>query len=176
MQLKFYQVCDSVINSLQMAVEDLGGGLRVGPISDDDYRVLSSGYSELDWCWGFDNIGHSDEKFELCIKIQQNNTPDGAMLGSYNLETKAFEIHLIESFVRQNSSHPLYGRMFKISLIASYLLISAVNGDKVHIIEPTNQGLIEFYKTHGFSMLSDESSTILSIDKDSLTDVVQSFF
>lgn len=160
--MKVAQISSAVINALQMFIDNQDLGLKVGPISDDDYRILTSGYSELEWCWGLQEIGNSDDKFEFSVKIKENGVPDGAMLGLYNVDSNILEIHFIESFIRHDKQHPLNGRMVAITIIAAYLFISAVDGDSVQIIEPTTNELIKYYAKYGF-ILNKESEQIIKL-------------
>ncbi|NRA54416.1 MAG: hypothetical protein HRU23_09755 [Gammaproteobacteria bacterium] len=170
------QISSAVINSLQMILEQQGLDLKVGPISDHDYRILTSGYAELEWGWGFGQFGNSDDKFEFTVKIQQDGVPDGAMLGEYDFNEKTLEIQFIESFIRDNENHPLNGRMVMITLIASLLFISATDGDAVEIVGPTTKKLIDYYCGFGFSRVENSEPTLrLKISKDDLELAVKKF-
>lgn len=149
--MKLEQIRSVVINSLQMVMDEMEFGLRVGPITDDDFKILTSGYSDLEWAWGLEKYGNSDNRFDFCVKIQQDCVPDGALLGSYDSGSKVLELHFIENFARSNSNHPLHGRMFHIALLSSYIFICAVDGVAVHLVDPLNDSLVQYYGDSGFT-------------------------
>ncbi|GDD91517.1 hypothetical protein HmCmsJML293_01305 [Escherichia coli] len=152
-QLNYEQIASLTISNLQMLLDNLKIPLAVGPINQEDYIILTSGYSELEWGNGFCTYGNREEKFEFCIKLLAGplkHIPAGAALCSYDEATRAIEIHFVESFVRNDREHPLYGQMFTITLWAVYLFGSAVGCDEIRIHDAVNQKVVEHYKKYGF--------------------------
>lgn len=152
-QLNYEQIASLTISNLQMLLDNLKIPLAVGPINQEDYIILTSGYAELEWGNGFCTHGNKDEKFEFCLKLLSGplkHIPAGAALCTYDETTRIVEIHFVESFVRDKTEHPLYGQMFTITLWAVYLFGSAVGCEEIHIPDAINQRVVDHYKKYGF--------------------------
>jgi hypothetical protein len=154
--LTIEEIGQSVRNNIQLVLDNFGLPLAVGPISDDDYKVLSGGFGELEWDYALSTQGNSPERYEFCIKLLNQNVmegvPSGAALCIFGVEEHVFSIHMIESFVKDDVDHPLKGRMVLITLMSAYLFCMAVECPTVRIIEPV-PGLYDFYGRFGFRML-----------------------
>ena len=150
----------SVRNNIQLILDHFELPLAVGPISDDDYKVLSRGYGELEWDYALADYGNSSERYEFCIKLVNNSVvegvPSGAALCIFAVENRVFNIHMIESFVRNDETHPLKGRMVLITLMSAYLFCMAVECQRIQIVDPVPE-LIEYYSGFGFSSVSGSS-------------------
>lgn len=165
------QIATLTISNLQMLLDSLKMPLAVGPINEEDYRILSSGFSELEWCHGFSQYGNRDDKFEFCLKIlggPLKHIPAGAALCTFDIESETMEIHFVESFVKEEKSHPLYGQMFMITLWAVYLFGKAVDCQTVRIHDALNQKVVDHYKKYGF----EGNATLLSAPFATLNGVV----
>lgn len=155
--LTIEEIGQSVRNNIQLVLDNFGLPLAVGPISDDDYKVLSGGFGELEWDYVLATHGNSSERYEFCIKLvnqgAMENVPSGAAMCAFGVAEHVFSIHMIESFVKDDPEHPLKGRMVLITLMSAYLFCMAVECPTVRIIEPV-PSLHEFYGSFGFQMLS----------------------
>ncbi|MGB8926396.1 MAG: hypothetical protein WCC49_05410 [Pantoea agglomerans] len=163
------QIANQSISNLQMLLEALEMPLAVGPITDEDFLILTSRFAELEWDYGFSNFGNRDDKFEFCLKLlegQQKHIPSGAALCTFDEGTGVLDIHFVECFVRDDPDHPLSGRMFLVTLFAVYLFGSAANCTEIRIPEPINQDVVDHYMKYGFSgnldLLSAPFATIVS--------------
>ena len=151
--MNYEQIASLTISNLQMLLDNLKIPLAVGPINQEDYMILTSGYSELEWGNGFCTHGNKDEKFEFCIKLLSGplkHIPAGAALCTYDETNRSIEIHFVESFVRGNKEHPLYGQMFTVTLWAVYLFGAAVGCEEIRIPDAVNQKVVDHYKKYGF--------------------------
>ncbi|MCW7547054.1 hypothetical protein OO184_03600 [Photorhabdus sp. APURE] len=109
---------------MQIIADELKLNLAVGDISDDDYRILSRGYGELNWDECLSRIGNREDKFEFCLKLVEcgnvQGPPSELALCTYSIDEESFEIHMIENFYRDDAKHPLNGKMFQLTLMAAY--------------------------------------------------------
>ncbi|MFP1923695.1 hypothetical protein [Lonsdalea quercina] len=153
--MNYEQIVALTMSNLQMLLDNLKIPLAVGPINDDDYTILTSGFTELEWGNGICTYGNKEEKFEFCLKLQTiplSPIPSGAVLCTYDETAKAVKIHFVESFVRDKKEHPLCGQMFTITLWAVYLFGSAVGEcEEVQILDVVNQKVADHYRKYGFS-------------------------
>ncbi|WP_313449549.1 hypothetical protein [Atlantibacter hermannii] len=147
------EIGQSVRNNIQLVIDNYGLPLAVGPISDDDYKVLCGGFGELEWDYALATYGNSDERYEFCIKLIKQGVvqgiPSGAALCIFGVTDRVFRIHMIENFAREEEEHPLKGRMVLITLMSAYLFCMAVECQSIQIIEPVPE-LHEFYSGFGF--------------------------
>lgn len=148
------EIGQSVRSNTQLVIDHAGLPLVIGPISDEDYRVLCGGYGQLEWDYALNTWGNDPEKFEFCIKLVMQGAvqgiPAGAAICIYRVKEKLFQIHLIERFTRDDEEHPLNGRMVLITLMSTYIFCKAVECEIVHIVEPVPE-LHEFYASFGFA-------------------------
>lgn len=152
--MNYEQIASLTLSNLQMLLDNLKVPLAVGPINEEDYRLLLTGYAELEWSYGFCSYGNKEEKFEFCLKLLSGplmHIPAGAALCTYDEDKKIIEIHFVESFVRDDKEHPLYGQMFTVTLWAVYLFGSAVGCEEIHIPDAVNQKVVDHYKKYGFT-------------------------
>ncbi|PWC10691.1 hypothetical protein B4923_16375 [Brenneria roseae subsp. americana] len=152
--LSLEEIGQSVRNNLQLIIDSSGLDLAVGPISDQDYRILCGGFGDLDWNYAICTHGNDPDRFEFCVKLVTDHidsVPAGIALCVFGSNDKIFQIHMIESFVRDDEDHPLKGRMVTLTLMAAYIFCMAVEATEVYIVEP-DQDLIDYYSTYGFSM------------------------
>ncbi len=172
--MNYDQIAILTLNNLQMLLDNLRIPLAVGPINQEDYLILTSGFSELEWGNGFCMQGNKDEKFEFCLKLlsgPMKHIPAGAALCIYDETTESIEIHFVESFVRDNKEHPLYGQMFTITLWAVYLFGAAVGCHQIRIHDAVNQKVVEHYRKFGF----EGDVHLLSASFATLGDVVRQY-
>ena len=164
------------IEEIGLVLDNFGLPLAVGPISDDDYKVLSGGFGELEWDYVLSTHGNSPERYEFCIKLVNHgaleNVPSGAALCIFEVEEHTFSIHMIESFVRDDPEHPLKGRMVLITLMSAYLFCMAVDCPTVRVIEPVPE-LRDFYESFGFCMLA--CGFIMEAELSAIEDVFNKF-
>nr|VXZ91998.1 Uncharacterised protein [Klebsiella pneumoniae] len=52
-ELNLEQIASQSISNLQFLLDTLKMPLAVGPISDEDYVILTTGYAQLEWDYGF---------------------------------------------------------------------------------------------------------------------------
>ncbi|EPC5390101.1 hypothetical protein ACRZ2F_002131 [Serratia liquefaciens] len=152
--LSLDEIGQSVRNNLQLIIDSQQLKLAVGPISDQDYRILAGGFGELEWDVGLCDYGNDPNHFEFCIKLVKDvveAVPSGVGLCVYGINDKIFRIHMIESFVRDDNGHPLKGRMVLLTLMAAYLFCMAVEAEGVEIVEPVRE-LVDYYNSFGFTM------------------------
>ncbi|MEI7409953.1 MULTISPECIES: hypothetical protein [Pectobacterium] len=172
--LNLEQIASLTISNLQLLLDSMKIPLAVGPISDEDYIILTSGFSQLEWDYGFCRYGNREDKFEFCLKVLAGplrHIPSGAALCTFDEESGVIEIHFVESFVNEDQGHPLYGQMFLITLWAVYLFGSAVDCKAIHIPDSLNQKVVDHYKKYGFS----GNLTLLSAPFATIADVVRSY-
>lgn len=154
--LTLEEIGQSVRNNIQLVIDNFGLPLAVGPISDEDYRILSGGFGELEWDYALLEFGNDPDRYEFCIKLVSQGVIQGAPAGAaicvYGIEEDVFRIHIIERFSRlEEEEHPLKGRMVLITLMSAYLFCMAVGCKQVHIIEPVPE-LVDYYTSFGFVM------------------------
>ncbi|MFS1424715.1 hypothetical protein [Shewanella sp. 10N.286.48.B5] len=167
--MNFTQVKVAAINSIQWFFDDQKLDLMVGEVSDDDYKILCGGYGDLEWPWALSDIGNAENSISFCFKITGGKIPDGIAMGLFDTENETLSIYMIESFVRQNNTHPLSGRMVYFTLVSSLLFLEAFDGKTLHFVDPLNQDLEGYYKSFGFSEpYSYDGENIQSISIDDL--------
>ncbi|EJV4372431.1 hypothetical protein N7E21_000181 [Enterobacter hormaechei] len=151
--LSLEEIGQSVRNNIQLILDNIQLPLAVGPISDDDYRILCGGFGQLEWDYALATHGNDPSKFELCIKFVAHGAvqgvPDGAALCVFDTESHTFNIHMIECFTRDDEPHPLNGRMVLITLMSAYMFCKAVECEEIRIIEPVPE-LLAYYSSFGF--------------------------
>ncbi|GAL59042.1 hypothetical protein EV102420_14_01010 [Pseudescherichia vulneris NBRC 102420] len=147
------EIGQSVRSNTQLVIDHAGLPLAIGPISDEDYRVLCGGYGQLEWDYALNTYGNDPDKFEFCIKLVMQGAvqviPAGAAICIYKVKEKLFQIHLIERFTRDDEDHPLNGRMVLITLMSTYIFCRAAECEIVQIVEPVPE-LQDFYASFGF--------------------------
>lgn len=67
--LSLEEIGQSVRNNIQLILDNIQLPLAVGPISDDDYKILCGGFGQLEWDYALATHGNDPSKFELCIKF-----------------------------------------------------------------------------------------------------------
>lgn len=152
--LSLEEIGQSVRNNLQLILDSYGLKLAVGPVTDQDYKILCGGFGELEWDFGFSQHGNHPDKFEFCVKLVNTGVediPSGVALSVYSIEERVFRIHMIESFVRNDAEHPLKGRMVLLALMSAYIFCMAVNATEVQVVEPVAE-LVDYYASFGFVM------------------------
>lgn len=136
------EIGQSVRNNIQLVIDHVGLPLAVGPISDEDYKILCGGYGELEWDYMLGAYGNSDDKYEFCIKLVQQGVvqgiPSGAAICVYGVEDKIFRIHIVERFSREDESHPLKGRMVLLTLMSAFVFVRL---SSVRLFKSLNQFL-----------------------------------
>lgn len=174
--LTLEEIGQSVRNNLQLIIDSSGLKLAVGPIKDEDYKILCGGYGELEWDIGLNQYGNDPDRFEFCVKLLTSvveSVPSGIALCVYGIKDKVFKVHMIERFFRHNDDdHPLKGRMVTLTLMAAFLFCKAVNAKAVHIVEPVKE-LVEYYATYGFVM--HKCGDLMVANVDSLTKAFETF-
>lgn len=160
--LSLEEVAQLTYNTLQSYMDQRGIDLAVGPLTDGDANSLSRAYGELNWEWYITEIGNRDDCFSLCIKLvtsQENKLvehyPAGVALCTYFMESKIFDVHAVENFVKDTEDHPLRRKMVLYTLYAALIFMNQVDGVAIRIIEPV-EDKIEYYRTFGFEMLNNQ--------------------
>ena len=170
------EIGQSVRNNIQLVIDHVGLPLAVGPISDEDYKILCGGSGELEWDYMLGAYGNSDDKYEFCIKLVQQGVvqgiPSGAAICVYGVEDKIFRIHIVERFSREDESHPLKGRMVLLTLMSAFVFCKAVECEVVQIIEPVPE-LRPFYESFGFCM--EKCGYVMSTATDNLQETFLKF-
>lgn len=157
------QIKSAVLNAIQTVTDDMGMGLGVGPLNQQDWNYLSGGYGLLNWDMGLTTYGNEEWSFDVALKLAPAMvTLDAAILGVYRLETDTLEMHLVESFVRTNVQHSLKGRVFAMMIIASYLYIAAAGGTYVRLMDVEPE-LIDYYSMFGFK--TDGSDMVQTVEE-----------
>ncbi|HCR0843539.1 TPA: hypothetical protein OMT42_000497 [Klebsiella aerogenes] len=156
--LSLEEIAQLTYNTLQSYMDQRGIDLAVGPLSDIDANSLSRAYGDLNWEWYLTEIGNRDDCFSLCIKLvtsQENKLvehyPAGVALCTYFIDTKIFEVHAVENFVKDTEDHPLRRKMVLYTLYAALIFMNQVDGEAIKIIEPV-EDKIDYYRTFGFEM------------------------
>ncbi|HCA3439709.1 TPA: hypothetical protein MO340_004273 [Salmonella enterica subsp. salamae serovar 35:g,m,s,t:-] len=162
------EVRSLVVTYLQELVSNAGLGLQVSEITDDLYRNLNArvGRAELDWNWGIQFLNEEDH-FDLAIGIRLDEAIDGIAIGVYREPLRTLEIQAIESFVRMDREHPLTGRMVQLTIIAATYFLLLVNGQNLHVIDPTDPRVIAHYVRHGLTaeVIGDMTRMVASVDE-----------
>lgn len=163
--LTLEEIGQSVRNNIQLILDNVELPLAVGPISDDDYRILSGGFGQLEWDYALANQGNDPGKFELCIKFVSqgavHGVPAGAALCVFDIQDHLFNIHMIERFTCDEEDHPLNGRMVLITLMSAYMFCKAVECEHVQIVEPVAE-LIRYYLSFGFEF--NECGSVMAVE------------
>ncbi|MFS6803162.1 hypothetical protein [Edwardsiella tarda] len=174
--LNLEEIGQSVRNNLQLIIESQGLPLAVGPLTDEDFRILSGGFGELEWDYALTKYGNDPNKFEFCIKLVKQVTetvPSGVALCVYGIDDRVFRIHMIERFCRDDESHPLKGRMVALAIMAAFIFCKAVDAIDVFIMEPVAE-LVDYY--HSFGFVEHEScSYVLRASVDDLVSAFEMF-
>lgn len=172
--MNFAQIRALVSGTMQLYVDSVGMEIEVGEISDDDYKLLTSGYAELNWDYGISKHGNADNRVEMTFKFRKANSklPDAAFLGIYDLSTESLEVQLLESFTRGDKSNPITGRATILTLIASYFFLAAVEGLSLSFVDVDGEELIAFYERFGFSREESIAGTNMII---SIIDLTNTF-
>lgn len=173
-KLNLEQIASLTLSNLQMLLDNLRIPLAVGPIKDEDFRLLTSGYAELDWDYGFSAFGNRDDKFEFCLKLLSGplqHIPSGAAMCTYDQDSGVISVRFVESFVRGEKDNPLYGKMFIITLWAVYLFGNSVDCKEVHIPDAINKKVMAHYQKYGF----EGDLTLLTASFASIGDVIRSY-
>lgn len=164
--LSLEEVAQLTYNTLQSYMDQRGIDLAVGPLSDIDAGSLARAYGELNWEWYITEVGNRDDCFSLCIKLvtsQENKVvehyPAGVALCTYFIDSKFFEVHAVENFVKDTEDHPLRRKMVLYTLYAALIFMNQVDGEAIRIIEPV-EDKIEYYRSFGFEMLADGSNAM----------------
>ncbi|CAM4182344.1 hypothetical protein SENE111051_13585 [Serratia nematodiphila] len=150
--LSIQEVVEQTRNALQMLIDRMGLNLAVGPLKESDYRLLSSGmFGELNWEWGISKYTGQENSVDLCFKILsvKEEYPAGIALCAYRTDTQAFEIYMIENFVRDQDGHPLCKRMALFTFMGAFIFTDAVEGSHIIIDEP-DEALRDYYSQFGF--------------------------
>lgn len=176
--LSLEEIGQSVRNNLQLIIDYQGLPLAVGPITDQDFRILAGGFGALEWDFGLTEYGNHRDRFEFCVKLVSianaivETVPSGVALCVYGVREKIFRIHMIENFARNDKDHPLTGRMVLLTLMAAYLFGVAVEAESVHIMEPVPE-LHDYYASFGFTM--HECGYVMVSDVSGLQEVFERF-
>ncbi|WP_024560185.1 hypothetical protein ACP26E_05285 [Franconibacter pulveris 601] len=161
--LTLEEIGQSVRNNIQLVIDNYGLPLAVGPISDDDYRILSGGFGELEWGYALTQFGNDPDRYEFCIKLVSQGVmqgvPAGAAICIYGVDDNIFRIHIIERFTREDEEHPLKGKMLSITIMSAYLFCMAVKCPIAHIMDP-DPDLVDYYASFGFML--EEGGKIMS--------------
>lgn len=170
------EIGQSVRNNIQLIIDHVGLPLAVGPITDEDYKILCGGYGELEWDYALSTYGNSAEKYEFSIKLVQQGViqgiPSGAAICVYGVDDNVFRIHMIERFSKEDELHPLKGKMVLITLMSAFVFCKAVECEAVHIIEPVPE-LRPYYESFGFRM--EKCGYVMSTSADSLENAFLKF-
>ncbi|NDJ59293.1 hypothetical protein GWD52_20350 [Enterobacteriaceae bacterium 4M9] len=146
-----------VRNSIQLILDSAKVPLAVGPISSEDFTLLSRGYGELEWDYALTKHCNSDSCYDFCIKLVEQGVvqaiPSGAALCTFDSNENIFKIHMIESFVYDDAGHPLKGKMTAITLMSAFIFSKAVGCTRIQIIEPVRE-LKSYYAGFGFIEIS----------------------
>ncbi|HBU8233047.1 TPA: hypothetical protein MDC20_003737 [Morganella morganii] len=146
------QVRNEVISFVNDFIKRADLPFTASRINDDVYRKINGlRNSEIDWDWAIDFL-NSDGHFDLAIGIKLDDDIDGLAIGIYQKEDGVLEIQAIESFVRFDVEHPLRGRMVELTIIAATYFVTLVDGTGVHVIDPLDEFLIEYYGMFGFHL------------------------
>ncbi len=78
---------------------------------------------------------------------------------TYFIDSKIFEVHAVENFVKDTEDHPLRRKMVLYTLYAALIFMNQVDGEAIRIIEPV-EDKIEYYRSFGFEMLADGSNAM----------------
>jgi len=174
-ELNLEQIASLSISNLQMLLDNMKMPIAVGPINDEDYVILTSGFAQLEWDHGFSRYGNRDDKFEFCLKLLAGplrHIPSGAALCTFDEDSGVIEIHFVESFVKdEDVGHPLYGNMFMITLWGVYLFGAAVGCTEIRIPEALNHKVANHYKKFGF----EGDINLLSAPFATISDVVRRY-
>ncbi|TDB61648.1 MULTISPECIES: hypothetical protein [Photorhabdus] len=152
--LSLEEIGQSVRNNLQLIIDSQELPLAVGPITDQDFRILFGGFGDLEWEFGLAEYGNDPDRFEFCVKLVNmaiETVPSGVALCVYGVNDKIFRIHMIENFSKNDKNHPLTGRMVLLTLMSAYLFSVAVEAEGVYIMEPVSE-LCDYYASFGFTM------------------------
>ncbi len=144
------QIKSAVLSAIQVVTDEMGLELAVGPINGLDWEYLSGGYGHLNWEAGLTQYGNEDWSFDVALKLASDTRLlSAAILGVYHPDTGTLEVHLVESFIKRKDPHPLNGRVFEMTIIASFLYVAAVGGTTVRLMDVEPE-LTTYYNIFGF--------------------------
>ncbi|MBS4797669.1 MAG: hypothetical protein KH016_01855 [Haemophilus parainfluenzae] len=159
------QIARASISDFQMLMDVLSPSLAVGPIRDQDFRILSSGWGDINWdC--IINKYDPDDSFDFCVKLKDvdccSNKLLGAFLSLFIHSSETLEIHGIQNF---DDTSVLKGRMFLYSLFACHIFMRKVNGKFIKLIDVAEDAdaLRGYYKQFGF-VEDGHQDLIISLD------------
>ena len=146
------QIAKASISDFQMLMDSMSPSLAVGPISDQDFITLSSGYGKINWdC--IINKYDPDDSFDFSVKLKDVNCCSNKLLGAFLSlfihSSETLEIHGIQNF---DNTPVLKGKMFLYSLFACHIFMTKVNGKFIKLIdvEENADALRDYYKQFGF--------------------------
>ena len=167
--MKFSQIKHTTVSALQGIIDAVELPVAVGKISDDDYAVLSRGYGVLNWDVAITSLSSYESCIDIVFKLlPAQHMVDAAVLGVYSADDETIELHYIESFVRRVNEHPLRKRVMLLTIIFSYLLLMALDGKKVALIDPFNE-TIQYYELFGFEIVEDARGLRMEATAERLT-------
>ncbi|WP_062748327.1 hypothetical protein [Erwinia persicina] len=156
--LSLNEVAQLTYTTFQYYMDQRGINLAVGPLTDADANLLSRAYGDLNWDWYITSVSNRDDCFGLSLKLMTSrehklieSSPAGVSLSTYSISSKTFDIHAVESFVRDSEDHPLRRRMVLYTLYAAVIFMSQAGGEVIRIIEPVEEK-IAYYESFGFEM------------------------
>lgn len=89
--------------------------------------------------------------------MQRGTSIEGAFLTVYGVQQGRLHIFLLESLVRDDTSHPLHGRLISLAIIAIISLLADLpESEGVYLIEPHPE-LMEHYRRYGFELLAEQA-------------------
>ena len=163
--MNFDQVVSSSISDFQVLMDSLSPSLAVGPISDQDFIVLSRGYGRINWDYVISKHSPNDS-FDFGFKLKDINCHSGVLLGaflsSFILKNETLEIYGIEHF---GNYSVLEGKMFLYSLFACLIFMKKLDGKYIKLVdvEEDNHALRNYY--HQFGFVEDgRQDLIISLD------------
>ena len=150
--MNFEQIVSSSISDFQMLMDSLSSSLAVGPISDQDFIVLSRGYGQINWDYVISKHDPNDS-FDFGFKLKGIGCHSGVLLGaflsSFIPKDETLEIYGIEHF---DNDSVLKGKMFLYSLFACLIFMKKLDGKYIKLVdvEEGNNALRGYYRQFGF--------------------------
>lgn len=165
--MKFEQIVSSTICDLQVLIEGIDVPLAVGPISDENFTILSKGYGLINWDYIITERYSAYESFDFCFKLKKvsvnSNILLGAFISSYKMNDEILEIYGIENF---SNEEPMKGKMFLYSLFVFFIFMKKIDGKYIRLVDVdvNNDTLRNYYKRFGF-IEENQEDLIISLDK-----------
>jgi hypothetical protein len=169
--VEFKKSCSETLIFVQQLIDKANLDLTAAWLTEDDFASLAKNHkSRLNWLNYFPHFLH-EESFSAGFKVKGSQDVEGAFLAIYSAADKHLHLFMIESLVKDDSSHPLKGRLTTLAVIAMTDLLASIDDSVGAFIIQPDPDLIGHYSKFGFSYRQDKN--VMYADFNALTSVQQ---